>query len=693
MRRAGFSRFTVYLLTLVVILSLQIYPPSLLKISFMGSFGTNLYVNNWADYLLAYSKKESLGSNVGVVLSNSSQDASMDDYKKVTSSHINHIVIVDSSLLLNPKYLCYSAYLAGLIRAPIIIYEPNTSITLSSGTSLFKTVFIVSEDLIACSIVKSEISSRRYVILGDIGQLKGFALRVVKNSNYVVFADESDPDYFALASRYAAEKKAKLYSYNGSMPYQEVNSLFKMILFKEKPEFVALVCPPPVGDRFNLVKGLYNVSTQLDDEKYLDVSIGVLTSVSAESLSNLIENSLHYNSLKGEWKNRALAASIEVGEPLAWKICREYSRTGLEVTLLSNSLEAKNLTPIMVRDWLKRGVKIAYLNMHGNPFGMYGSEQGQVLITPDSIPDMPPSVIVTLSCETCAFDRLNNPSRSIAYSFVGRGAIAYIGATFLEYGGEEYGSSYPEFTIHAINYLGLSLGETVKILNNVYIKKGAAPYHLILIGDPTLCISPHRQEKVAIDEVKKDKEYNIEILAQSPAIFVKLNLSTKVEDYHVIENQSTLYIQTFFFIEKEGEEWKANFFATREISSLGIGDLKPGEVIPIKIGRLSRRMTLLLYILIPVLNGLIITLLILKRKSVKIEKGVAEKDINIPISDLFCLAKNWIENHRDLYFKCRKEITDITDLKPYLEEYYGRKISEEEIEVFLKRFLLDHNLV
>ncbi len=579
----------------------------------------------------------------------------------------NSAIIGEDVLL--PDVMPYICYLATLTRSIVV---PSTSYKVLSRLSSIGVKKLI---IYGRASVETTGSVLRLETVRDV---INYAYTQAWMKNYLIMTLTNDISYVLIAAHYAGVRGGFLVSYD-----PEAIRMFK-------PEWLAVVSPPVTRKNYNKLIKLYNYSTSIDSDKYIDVKIGLLTSTNIYSTSRLIAVSLAFPELRGTWTKRGLVVSMESGSALAWKIIREMKRVGLKTFYLSDSQDAKNLSYQTFLGTLVQGGLLTYINLHGNIYAFSPLQHGKPLLDFTDIPYMFPTIVLTLSCETCAFSQLSNPNESIAYRFMDNGAAAYIGSTSLEYGAEEYGSTYPEHMVHMLLIQGLSLGEVTRIINNIKIAQGKRAPKLILIGDPLLAIKNEEKLPYIIENISYKRKYKVVIKANTASIHLAVpvpNLDSQI----VIGNESRLHLSTVSYIELEANKPMLHLLLTRELASWGIGDLRPGEQFTIEVINPNKYRIIVASILVLTVSITLTALLLRFRQQKHVTQHVEPLMLPVDksIDELRSRVVSWIKDHQ-MYFKTR--LPPEEGLVKYLEEYFNEKIREDELDKYILRFAMEHSI-
>jgi len=333
----------------------------------------------------------------------------------------------------------------------------------------------------------------------------------------VLFYSSDGPDYSLLAAYAAFLKKAKLIDLDSIQPSRDV---------LDGVRHVILLTKPLTSTNYKRYQDVVDSLISLDDDPYLDASLGILTgSDVAIPFLMLLSNDAASRGLIHKLRGISLVEDL----PLARKVEFIAQSYGLNAKILHPDVKYSNLTKDDSIEILKDARNsIIYLNLHGNPYVMALRTEGNVILTPSIVRSAEPlaSVVITLSCDTLRFPEIRDPKSSIAYSFLGAGAFAYIGATRIEFSiGSEAGTSFPDLIL-MMALTGHTLGEAVMVVNNLHIKesleKGISPRQAayeVLLGDPTLSLSSH---DLPYRTGGDHGVYEVSILGTTPVIYLQL---------------------------------------------------------------------------------------------------------------------------------------------------------------------------
>ena len=373
----------------------------------------------------------------------------------------------------------------------------------------------------------------------------------------------------------------------------------------------------------NLVNIVYKSAIEAYGDRYLKVSVGVLSGVTFEDALAFTMRNLFYDRLIGQWKKRLVAIYMSEGMALAKKILRIATNANLTVNQVVSEKAKVNEYHEAVRV-LSSGSLITYINLHGNPLAMSPMQIGPTLFSGikygRGVPYTSPTIVLTFSCDTVRFHYpyLREPEESIALSFIARGAVAYVGAATLEFSsGVEIDTAHTELILTLL-FQGKELGEIIRIVNNLHIasNKDIEPHlaaYTVLLGDPLLRIKPTITERLcSLETIEPNKRYIIKVLTKTPVIYLEIPVNIKSDDIKKVEIIDR-NIASWDFVEKLGEKSLICIFVTRELS-LEVGDFEPGDTIKVKV--VVKESEWILYLIpIVVIAVAVIIYLIEKRKS------------------------------------------------------------------------------
>jgi len=342
----------------------------------------------------------------------------------------------------------------------------------------------------------------------------------------------------------------------------------------------------------NLVNAVYRAAIEAYGDRYLKVSIGVITGVGPEDALALMMRGAFYDRLTGPWRSRLAAVYMSEGMALAKKIFRIAEGAGVAVE--HASVEGAGADDYRRgAEVLSRGGLVTYLNLHGNPLGMAPTMVGPFLLSGLELgrapPYIPPTIVLTFSCATARFHDpyLKEPGQSIALAFVARGAAAYVGAITLEFSsGIEVDTAHTELILTLL-LQGRELGDVVRIVNNLHIasNKDVKPHvaaYTVLIGDPLIRLEPVMPAKLcSVEVVEPNRRYVIKVLERTPVIYVEIPVAVKPDDIKKVEVMDR-NLACWRYVERADKGSVVCIFATRELS-LEVGDFEPGDVVKVRV--------------------------------------------------------------------------------------------------------------
>ena len=373
--------------------------------------------------------------------------------------------------------------------------------------------------------------------LGDI--IKNISSR---RSSYAILFFSSDGDYYAILAAYAAIlKKARMID----MDYIKVNPASLRGV-----DYMIMITKPLTNINYGRYDKVLKLALGIDNDPYLDSSLGVITGVTIDTPFILLLGSTFISSMSSK---AVRGISLEDDLPLARKIEYVSSSYGYNSKIIHPNIRYSNITPEIALSILNEAEGgIIYLNLHGNPYVMALKSDRYPIITSSLIrrAEIDASIIITLSCDTLRFSELEDPGRLIAYSMLQAGTFAYVGSRKVEFSiSSEAGTSYPDLLLLMLMN-GYSIGEAVMTINNFHImefqkagiRNTEAAYE-ILLGDPSLKLRsntmfPYRVQRIA------GRKYEIYILSTIPTVYVRLTgLQGNVRDIHIESKlPSTYYV-------------------------------------------------------------------------------------------------------------------------------------------------------
>ncbi|MEM4477007.1 MAG: C25 family cysteine peptidase [Candidatus Korarchaeum sp.] len=408
-----------------------------------------------------------------------------------------------------------------------------------------------------------------------------------KSNVSVVFFSSDGSDYAFLAAYTAILKEASLIDMDAGFDPSYLRGV----------EDVIVVTTPLWRGNSDRYSKLINYFTKLDEDPYLDVSFGLLTGNYLETpfmmlLSDVI--------LERAGLQAFLGISLIEDLPITRKVERISSILGLHPKVYYPDLSYSNLTEEVVKSLLNVRRSLIYLSLHGNPYTMALRYDGYPVMTAHTVKqlDVFGSIIITLSCNTLKFSDISGPESSVAYSFLDSGALAYVGSTKAEFSlKSEFGTSHPDLLILLL-MSGNSLGEAVKIVNNLKIGSSAGQTiesaSEVLLGDPTLRIQGMR---LPFKTSGGSGRYVIEVEETTPTLFLMLR---EVGNPSIVSEVPEPHFE--WYRDDEG-----TFIYITTLSTSYAGYFKAGDRIEVKMGKSEGSASILPYFLI--LSVMVISLI------------------------------------------------------------------------------------
>jgi hypothetical protein len=298
----------------------------------------------------------------------------------------------------------------------------------------------------------------------------------------LVLASRDDP-YFVLAEEIALAENLRLVDELGAA-------------LAEDPEFLLwVVSPARLSDRELVDLGL------AIDARRAAVSIGIISGSSIETARALWQRA-------GSVRGRRLFAVN--GESATTPVVQGRIR----------SVDPDGIQPLTRGALVSTLRRADYLTFTGHGGAGYLSLAPRTVLTAGDIPDLPPVVVATGSCQTIRPWRPN----SIALAFVDRGAAAYAGFVyspnegflFGEFGGLPFRYTWHEFPI----------GHVMQVQTRGTLRGFAAfPYH-VLLGDPRIALNEGPPYRVFAD--RKTGSDRILAFTDAPAGVLPIRISDGV---------------------------------------------------------------------------------------------------------------------------------------------------------------------
>lgn len=427
-------------------------------------------------------------------------------------------------------------------------------------------------------------------------------------------------EFLPLIAYYVGARKClvELFTLDELLASKKLSNIIKELKIKKLILVASLNSLRKSPGEGNLINYVYKSAIEAYEDRYLKVSVGVLSGVTFKDALAFVMRNLFYEKLIGQWKKRLVAIYMSEGMALAKKIFRIAINASLTVdqVISENARSDEYNNAVRV---LSSGSLITYINLHGNPLAMSPMQIGPILFSgikySRGIPYISPTIVLTFSCDTTRFHDpyLREPEESIALSFIARGAVAYVGAITLEFSsGIEIDTAHTELIL-VLLFQGRELGDTVRIVNNLHIasnkdKKPHLAAYTVLLGDPLLKIKPAITEKLySLEIVEPNRRYLIKIVTKTPVIYLEVPVNIKSDDIKKVEIIDR-NIATWNFVEKFGERSLICIFVTRELS-LEVGDFEPGDTIKIKVIIKESEWILYLIPIIVIIIGIVIYLI------------------------------------------------------------------------------------
>ncbi len=350
-------------------------------------------------------------------------------------------------------------------------------------------------------------------------------------------------------------------------------------------KYLVLVTPPIHKANLGRVKRLIRLASSFDEDPYIDVPYGIMTGLSVSDVYNMVLLSDLY-AREREMGGISLYDSI----PLLNKLSYIARSAGLIVKTLKSDPQNRNISYADLRGFMEGRSGILYVNLHGNPQAMALTQTGPLVLDYSNVPNLKGAVVLTFSCNTLKFEEIEDPTASIAYNFVAKGASAYVGSNRLEYlYGREVGTSYPDMLLLLTLRMNYTLGEAVMILNNMHIRelmmKGVnnidAAYE-VLIGDPTLRLFRGKRALIEVSLISPN-EFKAVLKEELPSIY--LSFDTRVNWDSIkprVEVKGLPSVYVAWYSEKAGEKSRVHIYLTTSLYDY-LGNLDPTNLIFVKI--------------------------------------------------------------------------------------------------------------
>lgn len=517
------------------------------------------------------------------------------------NSKLDSIVMVNVE---NESLSVVASLIASALNHPLIMYENRIELEKLKNLGVENVFTIgVGEDVVNKLKEYFNVQS-----IHDISEALAFYNSMLSNSKTLTIALKNDELAF-ISALYAKAKKSRFIIVDKIRKENEelVNSLAgieKVILVSS---FKNLKTERAYSKLLNiLMKGGV-------DEKYIEPAVALISGISKSHASIFAVRTLNSGRILRKLNRGQNLIFMDDSYSLTQKIIRIGRRAGLVPKTLYSVGKRGNITTGNIINLLNNGNMLTYINLHGNPLGYGLTTYGPYVLHAGHVSVIAPTIIVTLSCLTCDFDAeyLYSAKESIALKFVSAGALAYVGASRTEFTNEiEISTAYPELIVYLLTH-GVTLGEAVRIINNIHIKEKKGPY-MYLIGDPDIVLDNINFE-YRVETVSGNELYRIEITNLTEVVYVKFIIDRNRDDIKKFE-EDTPNIFKRIYVEKTSEgKYIVNVFMTKIFSS-DVGDFKPGESIKLKIiYKPSLQMIVLTIALVAF--SLVAVMLLLKRHS------------------------------------------------------------------------------
>ncbi|MEC9096989.1 MAG: hypothetical protein VX776_10175 [Planctomycetota bacterium] len=356
----------------------------------------------------------------------------------------------------------------------------------------------------------------------------------VRGTGYVILTDHDSPEFIKPLEKLAKYREGSILSLDdlGAVTEVQARASLKKQLLELNPKFVA-VAPRIESYRENILLGLWDVFSALDDDPLLDVYPGILLASNAENFQRFIDRTIHYRAIsQKELRPIAISQVPSVMETRSLQkagILREtFAKYGLDTPTLAvytpaaknaATLEGKDLWNIHLSskgDYVKtlsakpqrafRSAQLVVMHGHGIP-GMSCSIDIKGIPTNSSN-----RIVLTGSCFSAVPVKSDLPRMSsapggykvdarpaFAMEYLDRDAVVFFGHMRLSSGfphlfpvlenwmqGETVGSAYQQLLNAIISMRGFRSGEFVipTPVTQRNIRQNTLLY--VIFGDPAL---------------------------------------------------------------------------------------------------------------------------------------------------------------------------------------------------------------
>ena len=316
------------------------------------------------------------------------------------------------------------------------------------------------------------------VILLTIASTFVAPARPIQDNNYAILTNipETDPFYSAV-SLLGSYRSASIVRFLNSVD-ESLESLKALM-----PQYVAVAVKPQTID-VDFVAQTYLVLSQLDDEQFLDCSVGFITGATASDMNLLISNTISAENGTRPTKYTAMMNSNTTfgGEGATLNRSQVYSRffsqSGWATSLVDNYHKPLDLYQRIGNS------SITTIDMHGNPTGIENLSSTEIRNGPQQY--LFPTVVIASSCYTSVTYRFYqegasanatiDPNQSFSLSFLKKGAVGYVG--HIRMAGANWNALEP--VLYGMTFLGLSQGESLKQALNLGLTNFGLPANITL---------------------------------------------------------------------------------------------------------------------------------------------------------------------------------------------------------------------